>query len=72
MDADAFGLLQVQLERGVDLPSADANGLSDPYVVLTSGGQKKTSKTIWKTLNPVWNESFTLMGVLDDFSATRY
>ena len=33
LDADALGTLKVHLERGIELPSADSNGLSDPYVV---------------------------------------
>ena len=113
VDPNTLGELQVRIERGVDLPSADANGLSDPYVVMQvrtapvlprsiyrhlsrgsmscsrgpaltfsrartlvcppplsatqAGGQKKTTKTIWKTLNPEWMETFKLSGVLDDF-----
>lgn len=64
----AHGVLKIQLERGTKLPSADSNGLSDPYVILACGGEKKTSKTIWKTLDPEWNEGFEFKsGVLADF-----
>ena len=49
----ARGVLQIHLQNGHGLKAADANGKSDPYVILTCGGQKKTSKTIWKTLDPV-------------------
>ena len=49
-----------------DLQSADSNGLSDPYFkiphrqngVVDIPGKKNRSKTIKKTLNPVWNHTF--------------
>ena len=46
----------------------DSNGLSDPFVeiVLHKDLTLKT-KTINKTVNPVWNEKFTLY--IDDRSA---
>lgn len=46
--------------RATDLVPADSNGLSDPYVVLTLNGTSVRSKTIPKTLNPVWEELFSL------------
>ena len=50
--------IKVVLVEGRNLPSADPNGKSDPYVRLEFGGQKKKSKTVKKTLNPVFNETF--------------
>lgn len=61
------GVLKVTLRYAKNLMSADSNGLSDPYVIVSSGGAKKTSKTIKKTLNPVWNEEMDLKGVLSNF-----
>ena len=55
----------------MDLPSpshARARLCAPPPLSATqAGGQKKTTKTIWKTLNPEWMETFKLSGVLDDF-----
>ena len=63
------GTLHVYLDKGVDLKSMDSNGKSDPYVKLTINGKEKKSKTIKKTLNPVWDESFQWSGVLRDLIA---
>jgi len=72
-DMTARGTLEVLLEHGTGLPSADSNGLSDPYVVLTMGDGKKTkkhtSKVKEKSLDPVWNEPFKFEGVLEELFA---
>ena len=67
LDPSKSGVLKIVLEKGRGLPSADSNGLSDPYCILTCGGQKFTSKTMWKTLDPEWNQTFDFKGVLSDF-----
>ena len=36
----------------------DDNGLSDPYAIVECGKSKFRTKTIYKTLNPTWNETF--------------
>jgi hypothetical protein len=42
---------------GRSLPSADPNGLSDPYVEIYCGGSKAVSSVRPETLNPVWYEN---------------
>jgi hypothetical protein len=39
------------------LPSADPNGLSDPYVEIYCGGSKVVTSVRPETLNPVWHEN---------------
>ena len=58
LDGDAMGTLEVRLESGIDLPSADANGLSDPYCKVTANGKTQSTKVKYKTLNPDWFEVF--------------
>ena len=58
-------LLVIRVERGSHLPAADVDGSSDPYVTLQvgkKGGKVEARKTHvkHKTLNPEWNESFTM------------
>ena len=55
-------VLTVRLLGGKDLPSADRNGTSDPYVKLSVGGKTKKSEVVKKTLNPTWDQSFSFKG----------
>lgn len=56
--AATIGAVLVTLHKGEDLPSADPNGYSDPYVKfkLHDKSHKSTIKRF--TLNPAWNEKF--------------
>ena len=57
--------LYVHLKQGHDLPAKDACGTSDPYVKFTWKGKPVyKSKTVYKDLNPFWDEAFIL--TLDD------
>jgi hypothetical protein len=54
-----MGNLRVDVLDAQDLPSADANGKSDPYVKFELNGEDVfKTKTQKKTLNPAWNEFF--------------
>ena len=49
----------IKIVEAEDLKACDANGLSDPYVVLVDEYQKRLHKTrvIMRNLNPRWDES---------------
>ena len=59
------GKLTFKMIGAKGLKSADLNGKSDPYAVLTyisnrgKSHQKYKTRTIKRTLNPDWNETFT-------------
>ena len=53
------GTLTVELAQILGLLSADKNGKSDPYVKVSLADATKTSKVIYKTLDPIFNESFS-------------
>ncbi|KAF5100263.1 hypothetical protein D0Z03_000846 [Geotrichum reessii] len=55
-----MGLLNGEIVKAENVPAADRSGFSDPYINVIFNGQKifKT-KIVKKTLNPVWNESFS-------------
>ncbi|XP_070206098.1 multiple C2 and transmembrane domain-containing protein 1-like isoform X2 [Littorina saxatilis] len=56
-----FFMLEVRLQEGKDLVIRDSCGTSDPYVKFKIGGkQVYRSKTIYKNLNPKWDETFTI------------
>eukprot|EP01111_Echinosteliopsis_oligospora_P014880 TRINITY_DN571_c0_g1_i1.p1 TRINITY_DN571_c0_g1~~TRINITY_DN571_c0_g1_i1.p1 ORF type:complete len:314 (-),score=98.61 TRINITY_DN571_c0_g1_i1:55-996(-) len=56
--------ITITIVEARNLPAADANGFSDPYVIIkdVQGLHMKGSKTKTsikkKTLNPVWNEAY--------------
>ncbi|KAF5096869.1 hypothetical protein D0Z00_002606 [Geotrichum galactomycetum] len=56
-----MGELQGEIIRAENVPAADRSGYSDPYTVVLLNDEKVfKTKTVKKTLNPVWNEQFGL------------
>jgi len=62
----AYRIAQCKLvftvHEGAKLTAMDSTGTSDPYFVarLCKSKKKKKSEILKKTLNPVWNQEFTL------------
>ncbi|XKL59873.1 hypothetical protein PGB90_000889 [Kerria lacca] len=57
----SFFQLRIHLKCGRNLVAKDKNGTSDPYVKFKINGKLVyKSKTIYRDLNPLWDESFTL------------
>uniref|UniRef100_A0ABM5EWV6 Multiple C2 and transmembrane domain-containing protein 2 isoform X1 n=2 Tax=Pogona vitticeps TaxID=103695 RepID=A0ABM5EWV6_9SAUR len=54
-----IGFLQVKVLKAVNLLAADFSGKSDPFCVLELGNARLQSYTIYKNLNPEWNQVFT-------------
>lgn len=56
-----FFQLRIHLISGHNLMAMDKNGLSDPYVKFKLHGRLlHKSKTIYRDLNPVWDETFVV------------
>ena len=51
--------LFVRLIKANDVLAMDKGGTSDPFASVRYRGLESTSKTVWKTLNPEWDEVFT-------------
>ena len=65
----AAGVVRVRLLRGSGLKEMDPSGLSDPYVKLGLGREKRRSTTKYKTLEPAWGEAFEFRGTLRELLA---
>jgi len=68
-DTDAVGVLVVRVLHAEDLSAQDANGKSDPYIVLSFarfGRPLYSSRIIFEDLNPVWMEEAYLLVTQDD------
>ena len=54
------GLLLIRLRSAEKLAARDIWGTSDPYCVLSVGPSSARSRTIGRTLDPSWDQEFTL------------
>eukprot|EP01087_Luapelamoeba_hula_P009828 TRINITY_DN256_c1_g1_i2.p1 TRINITY_DN256_c1_g1~~TRINITY_DN256_c1_g1_i2.p1 ORF type:complete len:1622 (-),score=365.44 TRINITY_DN256_c1_g1_i2:37-4902(-) len=58
-------VVRIRVVAGKKLKAADRGGKSDPYCVISIEGknlpQELKTKTIKETVNPVWNDDFTIM-----------
>jgi len=57
-----LGMVHVRVCKGRGLRSMDAGGTSDPYVKLSLGDQRSTTRVARGTLDPVWMERFSFVG----------
>ncbi|KAJ5074251.1 c2 domain-containing protein [Anaeramoeba ignava] len=55
-----WGLI-FNVRRAIGIPSTDLNGFSDAYCVIHIGTENLKTKIQFKTLNPIWKESFTFI-----------
>lgn len=56
-----MGNLRVEIHDAADLPAADRNGFSDPYLkFILDGKQIHKTEIQKKTLHPAWNERFDM------------
>ncbi|KIW03809.1 phosphatidylserine decarboxylase [Verruconis gallopava] len=53
-------MLKVQVIKGRDLAAKDKNNSSDPFLVITLGDAKEATSTVYKNLNPEWNQTFEM------------
>lgn len=58
--------VEVTVVKAVDLPAADLNGKSDPYVVLTVGDHTRKSSIVSANVNPVWEPAEKFWFLTDD------
>ena len=62
-----FSFTNFYFSRATDIAAMDTNGLSDPFVeIALHKDLVLKTKVINKTVNPMWNETFTLY--IDDRS----
>lgn len=71
-ETDAVGIVAVQIVAAEGLSSQDANGYSDPYIIVSLakfGRPLYSTRIIFKDLNPVWNETAFVLITKDDIMA---
>lgn len=64
-------ILTLRILEGRNLKAMDSNGLSDPYVIVRVGKAEFITSIKFRTLNPVWNETFELELLAKDYVDVR-
>jgi hypothetical protein len=64
-------VLTVRILEGRGLKAMDSNGFSDPYVIVRVGKNEFVTKIKFRTLDPVWNETFELELLSKDYVDVR-
>uniref|UniRef100_A0AAR2JXE6 Rabphilin 3A homolog (mouse), b n=1 Tax=Pygocentrus nattereri TaxID=42514 RepID=A0AAR2JXE6_PYGNA len=70
-DANSYDSDDAMATKTEGLKPMDSNGLADPYVKLhllpgASKSNKLRTKTLYNTLNPVWNETLVYHGITNE------
>ena len=68
VDKTFDALLNIKIINGNNLMARNRDGTSDPYVLLKIGERKFRSKTIKKTRNPWWNETYSVRVQSDEIN----
>ncbi|UJR36030.1 hypothetical protein I4U23_028768 [Adineta vaga] len=60
IQSESIYFVELYIDRGKDLSIKDLNGTSDPYVKVFYGSEEKyVTNTVYKNLNPIWNEKLS-------------
>jgi hypothetical protein len=71
-DLDVYdSVLTLRIVEGRNLKAMDSNGMSDPYVIARVGKTEFVTKIKFRTLNPVWNETFQLELLAKEYADVR-
>ena len=62
LDSGGKQEITIRIIQARNLPSEDAIGQSDPFVVVTAGGKKYQTSIIKGKKNPVWNDDVVISG----------
>lgn len=61
------GVVRIKILKATDLKASDFGGTSDPYVLVTLGGQSRQTPTVSTSLDPVWTTANTFDFVVFDY-----
>ena len=69
----AKATVRITIRSAERIPAADGGtllggGTSDPYAVISLADQQVRTKTVNKTISPVWEEAFDFTGLVTDFT----